>query len=249
MINLSIVIPAYNEENRIVKTLSNTINFFSMREEFVEVIIVDDGSTDNTIAVSEKLFQDIHNMSLKILSYKPNRGKGYAVAYGMVRASGGRVLFMDADYSVAIEEIVKAEKLLNDTCDIAIASRAIPGSKISASQSFFRRLSSKLYRTIQNCYLGLNIPDTQCGFKMFTRAAAMDLFSNQKLYSVIFDPEILWMAKQKGYSICQFPVSWTFVGDSRIVYDSLGKSIFVFQELLKIKKLHKDLPQKRRNKA
>jgi hypothetical protein len=122
--------------------------------------------------------------------------------------------------------------------DAAIASRALPESNVVHHQNVFRELSAKLYTFIQNTYLGFNYPDTQCGFKLFSRKAALDLFARQRLDSVIFDPEILWLAKRQGYTVAQFPVDWTHMEDSRIQYDSLRKSLFVFQELFRIKTLH-----------
>jgi dolichyl-phosphate beta-glucosyltransferase len=91
---------------------------------------------------------------------------------------------------------------------------------------------------IQNCYLGVRYKDTQCGFKIFTKHSAHELFGMQRLDSVIFDPEILWLAKQRGFKVAEFPVTWSHVGDSRIVYDNIRKSLFIFQELLKIRILH-----------
>ena len=104
-----------------------------------------------------------------------------------------------------------------------------------------RQLSAKIYTIIQNQYLGLHFPDTQCGFKLFTSAAAKRLFTQQKLDSVIFDPEILWLANKSNYSVGQFPIEWTHVEGSRIQYDSIGKSIFVFKELMRIRRIHKTL--------
>jgi hypothetical protein len=109
---------------------------------------------------------------------------------------------------------------------------------VADHQNFFRELSAKFYTLIQMVYLGIFYKDTQCVFKIFTRDAARRLFRLQKLHSVIFDPEILWLAKKAGLKVAEFPVMWRHVGNSRIQYDSLKKSIFVFQELFRIRKLH-----------
>ena len=122
---------------------------------------------------------------------------------------------------------------------IAIASRAIAGSQVDHHQNFVRQLSARIYTFIQNHYLGFDYKDTQCGFKIFTRQAAHCLFAAQKLDSVIFDPEILWLAGRNRYRVAEFPIQWSHVEDSRIQYDSLKKSIFVFQELFRIKKHHR----------
>ena len=178
-------------------------------------------------------------IAINALEYHPNRGKGYAVRFGMLQATGKIVMFMDADYAVPMDYCEKGLELIGNGYDVAIASRALSGAVIRAHQNFFRKLSARIYTLIQNLYLGIHYPDTQCGFKFFTHAAARSLFGRQKLNSVIFDPEILWLAKRNGFRVGQFPVHWRHVADSRIQYDSLRKSLFVFQELLRIKNLHK----------
>ncbi len=234
---LSIVIPAYNEQDRIMLTLEQTVEYLATQDYESEVVVVSDGSSDDTVKVARNYARK-GGPEVRALEYHPNRGKGYAVQYGMTRAKGDRVLFMDADYAVPIEEITKAHALLDQGADIAIASRALPGSVVEKHQNFPRMVSSKIYNLVQQLTLGIKYPDTQCGFKMFTREASQTLFSRQKLSSVIFDPEILWLAKNQGYKVGQFPVVWSHVEDSRIVYDSIGKSLFVFKELFRIRKLH-----------
>lgn len=238
MKKLSIIIPAYNEEVRIVDTLANTLSYLNAQEYDSEIIVVSDGSTDGTKAVVEN-FKDQRRVMLRFFEYHPNRGKGYAVRYGMLKGGGEVILFTDADYSVPIEEMEKGIQLLKNGFDIAIASRAISGSVITCRQNFFRELSAKIYTFFQNRYLGIRYKDTQCGFKIFTAHAARTLFKKQKLESVIFDPEILWLAKQEGFQVAEFPVRWSHIEDSRIQYDSIKKSLSVFQELFRIRKLHK----------
>lgn len=235
---LSIVIPAYNEEDRIVRTIEHTLSYLKHQPYASEVLVVSDGSTDGTKAVAESFNAGNHAI-LKALEYHPNRGKGYAVRYGMLKGNGDFILFMDADYSVPIEEIEKGFRLLEAGYDIAIASRAVSGSRVDHHQNLFRELSARVYTFVQSQYLGIYYKDTQCGFKIFTKKAAHSLFARQKLDSVIFDPEILWLAGELGYRVAEFPVRWRHVEDSRIQYDSLKKSVFVFQELFRIKKLHR----------
>ncbi|MDI6796856.1 MAG: glycosyltransferase family 2 protein [Desulfatibacillaceae bacterium] len=234
---LSIVIPAYNEESRIVRALAPTLDYLDKADFASEIVVVSDGSKDKTLDAARACGKN-RKTPVRTLEYFPNMGKGHAVRYGMVRASGERILFMDADYAVPIEDIEKAFEGINKGFDIAIGSRGVAGASVNAFQSLPRRLSARLYTLIQNLYLGFNYPDTQCGFKMFTSKAAQTLFSQQKLNSVIFDAEILWLAKKQGFSVTQFPVTWTHVADSRIQYDSLRKSLFVFQELFRIRGLH-----------
>ena len=235
---LSVVIPAYNESDRIVPTLRQTLAYLSAQPYESEILVVSDGSSDDTGSVVEGFSASCSGM-LRLLEYHPNRGKGYAVRYGMMRAAGRYILFMDADYSVPIETVETAMAILDAGADIAIASRAAAGSEIHHHQNFLRELSARIYTLIQNVYLGIGYRDTQCGFKMFTRRAARSLFALQKLDSVIFDPEILWLARRRGFSVGEFPVRWTHREDSRIRYDSLRKSLFVFQELFRIKRLHR----------
>jgi glycosyltransferase involved in cell wall biosynthesis len=237
-VNFSVVIPAYNEEDRIVVTIENTLGYLAGRFDASEVIVVSDGSRDGTAGVVNA-FTPPPGVALQALEYHPNRGKGYAVRYGMLRARGDVVLFMDADYAVPMAEAEKGFRCIEDGFDIAIASRALVGSKIRARQNFFRELSARIYTLVQMACLQIPYRDTQCGFKLFTRRAAKMLFPQQRLDSVIFDPEILWLAKRAGLSVAEFPVSWTHVGNSRIQYDSLGKSLFVFQELFRIRALHR----------
>lgn len=235
---LSIIIPAYNEADRIVGTLTQTLAYLERQDYPSEVIVVSDGSSDETCRVAGG-FQPGGNVALKTQEYHPNRGKGYAVRYGMLRGGGDIIMFMDADYSVPIEAVENGLALIREGFDVAIASRALSGSVVVRHQNLLRELSARLYTLIQNYHLGIRYPDTQCGFKIFTASAAQNLFARQKLDSVIFDPEILWLAKQNGFKVAQFPVVWRHAENSRIQYDSLKKSLFVFQELFRIKKLHR----------
>ncbi|MEJ2659941.1 MAG: glycosyltransferase family 2 protein [Desulfobacteraceae bacterium] len=235
---LSVIIPAYNEQDRILPTLENTLVYLRNQKYPSEIIVVSDGSRDDTARVAQS-FQTSEQVSIRALEYHPNRGKGYAVRYGLLRGRGRILMFMDADYAVPVEYCERGLAMIDQGFDIAIASRAIEGAQIRQHQNSFRQLSAKIYTFIQNIYLGIHFPDTQCGFKFFTRRAAQSLFNLQKLDSVIFDPEILWLARKKGFRVGQFPVQWRHVEDSRIQYDNLGKSLFVFQELLRIKQLHR----------
>lgn len=234
---LSVVIPAYNEADRIVMTLERSIDYLARQDWESEILVVSDGSTDDTGAVVSG-FDAPEKVALRWLEYFPNQGKGHAVRYGMLRATGEVVMFMDADYSVPMEYAETGLARIEEGFDIAIASRAVAGARVTHHQNRARELSARIYTLIQNAYLGLDYPDTQCGFKFFTRRAAQDLFSRQKLTSVIFDPEILYLARRGGYKVAQFPVAWEHREDSRIQYDSLRKSLFVFEELFRIRRLH-----------
>ena len=235
---LSIIIPAFNEADRIVQTLDQSLAYLAKQSYHTEILVISDGSMDETGQVVAAVACP-HNVRITFHEYHPNRGKGYAVRYGMLRGTGEVVMFMDADYSVPMEAVEQGLNLIELGYDIAIASRAMSGAVIHQHQNRAREFSAHLYTWVQNHYLGLSYPDTQCGFKLFTRKAASTLFSLQRLNSVIFDPEILWLAKSHGYQVAQFPVIWTHHKDSRIQYDNLRKSVFIFQELFRIKTLHR----------
>ena len=242
---LSVVIPCYNEENRLPRTLKEAVKYLSNRPSNSEIIVVSDGSKDNTKEVAGALFQNLPaNVTGRVIEYVPNQGKGRAVKVGMLAAQGERVLFMDADYAVPMEYLVNAERLLDAGCDIAIGSRALEETKLVERQSFIRERMSKLFGWIQRNYLGLKLLDTQCGFKLFTREASDAIFSKVKLTSVIFDGEMLWLAKRMGYSVREFPVQWTHDQDSRITYSPM-RALKVFGDMLRIPFLH--VTQRRAN--
>ena len=155
----------------------------------------------------------------------------------MRQASGKRILFMDADYSVPLEDMQRAEALLDKGYDIAIGSRAIEDTKIVEHQSFLRERIAKVFGLIQRNYLGLKLKDTQCGFKLFTRESARKIFAEVKLTSVIFDGEALWLAKRMNYKVAEFPVEWTHDPDTRLSYN-FARSLKVFGDMISIPFLH-----------
>lgn len=236
MVQLSIVIPAYNENDRLIEAMKPTIRYLLEQDYTSEIIVVSDGSSDNTKDVAqsfEKEFKQLH-----VIEYHPNRGKGYAVKTGMLAAQGEVVLFMDADYAVPIECLEKGMTLLEKGNDIAIGSRGMDGASMAQKQSAPREMASRIYTFLQNRWIKVNFCDTQCGFKMYTRKAVDILFPQQKLCSVIFDGELLFLAQREGLRIAEFPVKWTHHPDSRITYN-LRKSINIFIELFKIRWLHR----------
>ena len=167
-IDLSIVIPCYNEEDRLPRTLTATLSYLRARTGQYEIVVVSDGSKDRTKDVAEMVFKTLpKNIVTRVIEYTPNGGKGKALKVGMQEAQGDQVLFMDADYAVPLEYLPPAELLLKQGVDIAIGSRAVKGTQVLEHQSFIREKMSKVFGLIQRNYLGLKLLDTQCGFKAF----------------------------------------------------------------------------------
>jgi glycosyltransferase involved in cell wall biosynthesis len=204
-IELSIIIPAYNEELRLPKTLLRIREFLHARGISSEVIVVDDGSRDGTVQYAES--QIAAWPELRVVKNPGNRGKGYSVRHGMLEARGKIVLFTDADLSTPIEE---ADKLLAAlaTYDVAIGSRAMDRGLIEVHQPWTREYAGIMFNTIVRAVLGLNIEDTQCGFKAFRREKSQIIFQQQRIERFGFDPELLFLAKRNGLTIAEVPVRW-----------------------------------------
>lgn len=203
---LSLIIPAFNEARRIGKGLENILDFLRAQNYLAEVIIVDDGSRDRT----GEIVQERYGTNAGIIVHKQprNLGKGEAVKHGMLRARGEYLFFSDADLSVPIEMLSSFLSRLQKEADIAIGTRQGAGAFIEVHQPLHRELMGKTYTRLSNWILGLNISDFTCGFKGFRREAAKDLFSRQRLKRWSFDPEILYLARLKGYEILEIPVHW-----------------------------------------
>ncbi len=217
-----------------------TIEFFARENtgREVEIIVVNDGSKDQTVNASKAVLHDLpKGLTFEIIDYSPNQGKGQAVKKGMTAAKGDRILFMDADYSVPMEDLQLAEDLLDRGIDIAIGSRALDDTILLERQSFLREKMAKVFGLVQRTWLGLKLMDTQCGFKLFTKKAAHEIFPRVKLRSVIFDGEVLWLARKMKYSVQEFPVHWKHDPDSRITYTP-KQALKVFFEMLRIPSMH-----------
>lgn len=206
-IYLSIVIPTYNEANRIGKSLNRILEYLDYQNYHSELIIVDDGSSDETEAIIQSLSKN--DDRLKIIQYTPNRGKGYAVKTGMLAAKGKFVLFSDADLSTPIEEIETFLKLINEQqYQIIIGSRGLAESQILRHQPWFREKMGKMFNWFVQFLVIPGIKDTQCGFKLFRSDILAPLFSNQTIDRFSFDVEILFLARKLGFKIKEEPVRW-----------------------------------------
>src|SRR5690242_15428190 len=194
MPHLSIVIPAYNEENRIGRTLIETFDYLAKQNYSSEVIVVNDGSTDHTVE-AVRGFESLEGCKLRLIENPGNRGKGYSVRNGMLKADGDIALFYDADLSTPTSEIVKVVgPIAEDRYDVVFGSRALDRGLIGTRQSLFRETVGRGANWVQFAFTGLRFKDTQCGFKAFRRAAAQSVFRLQRIDGFGFDPEILFIA-------------------------------------------------------
>ena len=213
--DLSVVIPAYNEEHRIKPTLV-AIDFFLARSSLrYEIIVVDDGSSDGTMALVTRLFERMP--ALRCIANWPNRGKGHAVRTGMLAASGKVRLMCDADGSIPVHQLpILIERIRQGEVDIAIASRYVEGASADRKQPIYRRLWSRLSnRVVQRALVG-GIRDTQCGFKAFTAQAATALFGVARIDGWAFDLEILALARRMRFAVAEVGVHWRDDPRSRI---------------------------------
>jgi dolichyl-phosphate beta-glucosyltransferase len=231
---LSVVIPAYNEEKRLLRHVPGIVSFLSGKDRPFEIIVVDDGSQDATARVTKELAKKYPMM--RMISYKPNCGKGGAVRRGMLAAQGRYVLFTDADQSTPITEVDKLlAKIESEHYDMAIASRRVAGAKVEESQAFFRALSSRLFAVAVRALCIRGIADTQCGFKCMTRDVAQKVFLQVTTNSPLFDVEMLVVAVHEGYRIAEVPVRWVHDADTRIPY-TYRRSVGIWGELLHIRR-------------
>lgn len=233
---ISVVIPCYNEEKRLPKTLKATLLFLESRDYVSEVVLVNDGSTDSTKKIIESLTKDHANV--KYIEHFPNKGKGYSVRRGMLEAEGEYRLFMDADYAVPIEFLETFLSMINIKYDIVIGSRGLRQSQIETHQPFFRELAGKTFGIIQRIILRLPILDTQCGFKLFTREATEKLFPVTTFDCAYFDAELLYIAYNSHMKIGEIGVSWNHDGETRL---SIGikRTLELIIKLFRIKRIHK----------
>jgi dolichyl-phosphate beta-glucosyltransferase len=211
---LSVVIPAYNEAARIGATVQRVVDYLHANWARWELIVVDDGSRDGTAELVRGLLPG--ESRLRVLAYSPNRGKGYAVRAGMLEAQGDLILFSDADLSAPIEELEKLLPPVLGDYDIAIGSRALRRELIAVRQSVWRELAGQSFNLALRCITGLAFRDTQCGFKLFRRAAAREVFPRQRIFRFGFDPEILFLAGKAGLRTIEVPVRWAHSEGSKV---------------------------------
>lgn len=221
---LSIVIPAFNEEKRLPRTLARIREYFSNRRpgaDDIEIIVVDDGSTDSTAKIAEEWARQFPGS--RLVSNGRNRGKGYSVRHGMLEARGRVVLFTDADLSSPIEESEKLFAAIAAGNDVAIGSRAVDRSLIEIHQSPFREVAGIIFNRFVRLFTGLPFRDTQCGFKAFVVEPSRIVFEQQRIERFGFDPEVLFLAKRHGLRSMEVPVRWAHDPATKVhvLWDSL----------------------------
>jgi len=227
----SIVIPAYNESARIRGTIEKILVHIQRQGWDAEVLVVNDGSTDDTARLVQSYAAE--NPALRLLHNPGNRGKGYSVRHGMLHANGEVILFSDADLSSPIEEADKLFAAVNSGADVAMGSRWLRAELQTQRQPLYRQLLGRIFNLALRILLGLQYRDTQCGFKAFTRRAAQTIFPLQHIERWGFDPEILYLARKFGLKIQELPVQWAHRDGTRI--NPLRDGIRMFVEILKIR--------------
>ncbi len=228
---LSIVVPAYNEAQRLPATLTRMRAYLDGRDEPYEVLVVDDGSSDGTLALARKAAEDWPQ--LQVLSLAQNTGKGAAVRLGMLTAKGEHRVFSDADLSTPIEQVEELRARLTGNCAVAIASRALPESQIDVHQPGRREVMGRTYNRLLRLSALRGLHDTQCGFKAFTADAAVACFEPLRTLRFGFDAEVLLRARRLGWTVAEVPVRWEHKEDSRV--SALRDSAGVLYDLVRLR--------------
>ena len=212
--DLSIVIPAFNEEARLGPTLEAYLAYCSQMARRVEVIVVDDGSLDKTSVVVNSFAA--RHPEVRLIRLAENQGKGQAVRSGVVNAQGKRILFADADGATPLSEIERLEAALEAGADVAIGSRALHDQGVRIEARLYRRVIGRIFHGLVELLTVPRVKDTQCGFKLFRGPVAHDLFSRMRIRGFSFDVEVLMMAQRRGYAIAEVPVNWTHQPGSKV---------------------------------
>jgi len=235
---LSVIIPAYNEAQRLPPHLAGVLAYLRAHYPAFELIVVDDGSRDETAAAVQAALAG--EPRARLLAYRPNRGKGYAIRSGVLASHGAAVVFLDADMSTPIEEIPAALTRL-EQADVVVGSRDLPSSAIRTQQPLYRRLASELFKWVRFLMVGLwSISDTQCGFKAFRGPVARQLFALAHVDRFMFDVEILYLAERAGLRIVEIPVRWTDAAGSKVrFWEGLVNMV---RDLWRIRRLHRQRP-------
>ena len=217
---LSVVVPCYNEENRFQKGLTHYLSYLSKQKYPWELILVNDGSHDQTVELMRDSAREKSN--IQIVTYSRNHGKGYAIIQGVKAAHGQYILFTDLDHSVPIATVESFFKYFEKGYQVVIGSRRVKGSKILIHQHFLRELLGKGFTLLVKLLIDWQIKDATCGFKAFEKDIAQKIFSKVTIYDWAFDAEILFICKKLKIQLAQAPVVWSDVRGTKV---SLGKDV------------------------
>ncbi len=233
--SLSVVIPAYNEEKRLPGTLERIVQYLRQNTRRGEILVVNDGSSDRTGETARRFLASARSeqLSCRVLENPGNRGKGYSVRHGMQEATLDWALFSDADLSSPIEECEKLFAAAGERYAVAIGSRALDRSLIGVHQSVFRENAGRVFNLCMRLLTGLPFADTQCGFKLFRRDAAREIFRRQRLERFGFDVEILYLARKLGFETVEVPVRWNHAEGTKV--SMLEDSIDMFVDLWRVR--------------
>jgi dolichyl-phosphate beta-glucosyltransferase len=223
-------VPAFNEAERIGNSLKKIDDFMQSSSLTYELIVVDDGSSDDTASI----VRNSNVKGLRFIQNPQNQGKGFTVRNGVLASSGNYVLFTDADLSAPIEELPKLLNIaVSENADVVIGSRAIDRSYIEKHQSPFREVGGIAFNLMVRSFLGLNLHDTQCGFKLFNRKKSRRIFERLTTAGFGFDPELLFLAKRDGLKIREVPVRWRHAEGSKVHF--MKHATVMFLDLVRIR--------------
>jgi len=229
---LSIVIPAYNEEKRIGRTLEGILEYFAKRNFPFEIVVVDDGSRDKTGEVVRSFINK--GFAIELITGERNRGKGFAIKTGMLKTRGDYALFTDADMSTPVEMFERFEPYMSRGVDVIIGTRKTRDSYVGKHQPFYRETMGKVFTLLSNSLLGLQVTDFTCGFKCFHSRTIEPVFGSQRIFGWGYDTEIILIASRKGFRVQEVPVNWFNDEATRV---RLLKNVFTcLEELYQIYK-------------
>lgn len=226
---LTLVMPVYKEHRRLGNSVRQVTAFMSAERENgidVDVIFVDDGSPDDSAAIVNTIIADMDDPDIRLLRYERNQGKGFAVKTGMAAAQGDLILMSDTDLSTPLEDWRKLKDALDGGADIACGSRAVHGAHIGKAPPLHRRILSRVFNILVRLSGVHGIRDTQCGFKLFRREPAKEIFSRLRIKRFAFDVEMIAMARDFGYKVAEVPVRWDYSDHSTVrIFSSGGRML------------------------
>lgn len=229
--DISVVIPAYNEAQRLGSTLEQAVEYLSRRGLSYELLVVDDGSRDRTVEVAE----GFSGRGVRVIRHERNRGKGAAIRTGVLASRGAEVLLSDADASTPIEELEKLEKWLPEA-PVVLGSRAVAGADVRQHQPFYRELMGKTFNRIIRILGVRGLNDTQCGFKLLDGEVAREIGAELTIDGFAYDVELVWLARRRGHRIVEVGVIWVNSPDSRV--DPIRSSLSMLRDVVRMRLRH-----------